>query len=815
MHPKLQSLRIKNFRSIRGEVVIPLDAQVVLIHGSNGMGKTSILSALELGLTGKIAHLADDGDGYQKYLTNFGSSGGSIGLKLASPLSGYSKDYGSVDFSDTSFSSKPLLTPKHSRFFAERCFLPQSALGRLLEIYNDQSTTTNSPLTLFVKELLGLDPLDSLVDGLHPALHLTRLKNLVPEFRRIEDLKISLSKQLLEVTKNKSTRQAEQKLAAEKLQKDLAVLVPNLPANIEVKEEREEIQNSLKMGRDDNAGLQRAHSLRSELSSAAENLREITQLSGVEIASDLNRKAELTSNAYREWSNIFGSDIDGIIERMRPSFPELIFSDQGPERARSQAAERASSEALRCESLIQKSVHAEADQVNLNSIIDRTAKKIQELDDVLLVGASDVQTLAKALAGITPHISEESCPVCDRDFTELGRESLAAHVASKIGALTTEAGRLQAIAEERANESKTLSKAQRDLLSTEQVILDLDSLKQLRGQMSEMRTHLENLKSLKTEAEKGDVLSQQASAARVRLREVTKNQERSSAWIAEISQLVRDATGKAITEFNGLEAAVNAGQALIATKISNIEETNSLRIACLQKLETYEARVIEIEMYEAEERKLAERISRIEVATNEVSNIRSDAKTVSSAATAVRSSIVKRVFSESLNTLWRDLFLRLAPSEQFVPSFKLPTDDKGNVEAVLETLHRSGKVSGSPGAMLSQGNLNTAALTLFLALHLSVPLKQPWLVLDDPVQSMDDVHITQMAALLRTISKRMERQIVVAVHERALFDYLTLELSPSFPGDSLISVEISKNFSGDTVVSPVTYSYEKDTAIAA
>lgn len=39
------------------------------------------------------------------------------------------------------------------------------------------------------------------------------------------------------------------------------------------------------------------------------------------------------------------------------------------------------------------------------------------------------------------------------------------------------------------------------------------------------------------------------------------------------------------------------------------------------------------------------------------------------------------------------------------------------VEAVLETLHRSGKASGSPGAMLSQGNLNTAALTLFLAIH--------------------------------------------------------------------------------------------------
>ena len=47
--------------------------------------------------------------------------------------------------------------------------------------------------------------------------------------------------------------------------------------------------------------------------------------------------------------------------------------------------------------------------------------------------------------------------------------------------------------------------------------------------------------------------------------------------------------------------------------------------------------------------------------------------------------------------------------------------------------------------MLSAGNLNTAALTLFLALHLSVEEKLPWLVLDDPVQSMDELHIAQFA----------------------------------------------------------------------
>lgn len=147
--------------------------------------------------------------------------------------------------------------------------------------------------------------------------------------------------------------------------------------------------------------------------------------------------------------------------------------------------------------------------------------------------------------------------------------------------------------------------------------------------------------------------------------------------------------------------------------------------------------------------------------------------------------------------------------------FRLPTGDSGKVEAVLETLHRSGKTAGPPGAMLSQGNLNTAALTLFLALHLSVPFRMPLLVLDDPVQSMDDMHVSQFAALLRTLSKSIGRQLVVTVHERALFDYLILELSPAFPGDSLIAVELTRNFDGDAVATPRAFSYQDDRAVAA
>lgn len=58
MTPRLKSVTITDFRSVRGTVTVPLDSPVVLIHGQNGTGKTSLLAAIELGLTGQVASLA-------------------------------------------------------------------------------------------------------------------------------------------------------------------------------------------------------------------------------------------------------------------------------------------------------------------------------------------------------------------------------------------------------------------------------------------------------------------------------------------------------------------------------------------------------------------------------------------------------------------------------------------------------------------------------------------------------------------------------------------------------------------------------------
>jgi len=168
------------------------------------------------------------------------------------------------------------------------------------------------------------------------------------------------------------------------------------------------------------------------------------------------------------------------------------------------------------------------------------------------------------------------------------------------------------------------------------------------------------------------------------------------------------------------------------------------------------------------------------------------AREVHDAASAARTTIVQRVFTESLNNVWSDLFTRLAPNEEFIPAFGIPSATKTALEVTLETRLPNGDPGGPPQMMLSAGNLNTAALSLFLALHLAVEPVLPCLVFDDPVQAMDEVHVSQFAALIRTLAKQEGRQVVIAVHERELFDYLALELSPAYEGDRLITVELGE-----------------------
>lgn len=811
---RLDTLIVENFRSLRGKVVVPLNAQVVLVHGTNGMGKTSLLSAIELALTGKVAHLAAEGDSYRSYLTTLDTGGGSISLTTA-PACDHERMTGTLAFSDHSFEPKPLLNSDDARFFAERCYLPQATLGRLLEIYDDQKTGSTSPLTLFVKELLGLDPLDALVDGLFPAFNVARVRNLVPDFRRLEKLRTSLQEDI--ERKNRAIVDAKQATADRLVQLNQALLEIATGAPIVVTDDTDlaQLKQRLDASRDDERQLTNLSRTRSEVNGLIERWQSLPPGDASHDQAGKERRDQAAAQALAAWREGSGKTLNDAIAVVRAVFSDVPSLDDGPELGRSEALRRAQAEESRCAKLLSanKAAHEQSDR--LTTLIQRTTTRIEELDRDLAAGAVDAKSLAGALATIVPHVSGETCPVCDRNFAEKHSGPLATHIAAKIAALTKEAGRLQSLASERASESSRLSTAQRDLLGAGSQRLSAEDFAELTVRQAQMADAIQRLQNLANAAEAGVRLIVDAGVARDALMLSRRRNELSTSLLPEIEKLVQLILQRPVSSFVGVEEALQEAGSVLSARIVETERLVALRIRAFSELELRMKDLAQIVVLNTE---LAELVASSEAANMAESRVRVSrdcAKAVSVAADKVRSQIVKAVFNTSLNKTWRDLFVRLAPSEQFVPAFRLPAGDGGTVEAVLETLHRSGKASGSPGAMLSQGNLNTAALTLFLALHLSVPLRMPWLILDDPVQSMDDVHTAQFAALLRTLSKGMNRQIVIAVHERALFDYLTLELSPAFLGDSLITVEITHNAKGEAVANPRAFSFEVDRAIAA
>jgi exonuclease SbcC len=61
---------------------------------------------------------------------------------------------------------------------------------------NSDTSEKTSSLTKFVKDLLGLDQLDAIVDGLYSAFNVARIRNLIPDFRRFEALKSEIDEEV-------------------------------------------------------------------------------------------------------------------------------------------------------------------------------------------------------------------------------------------------------------------------------------------------------------------------------------------------------------------------------------------------------------------------------------------------------------------------------------------------------------------------------------------------------------------------------------------------------------------------------------------
>jgi DNA repair protein SbcC/Rad50 len=169
MIKRLIKLDIEDFRVFRGPVSVPLDADVVLIYGPNGSGKTGLLSALEYAITGAVEDLRTFPEDYPRCLEHIHASGKTYSRLIFESTDGKSlRQAGPASIADNDGFEPAQFSESERRFFVEKCYLSQRRLGRLFELYQScDKEQPEQPLIRFVRELLHLDLLENLTTGLH------------------------------------------------------------------------------------------------------------------------------------------------------------------------------------------------------------------------------------------------------------------------------------------------------------------------------------------------------------------------------------------------------------------------------------------------------------------------------------------------------------------------------------------------------------------------------------------------------------------------------------------------------------------------
>jgi DNA repair exonuclease SbcCD ATPase subunit len=170
--------------------------------------------------------------------------------------------------------------------------------------------------------------------------------------------------------------------------------------------------------------------------------------------------------------------------------------------------------------------------------------------------------------------------------------------------------------------------------------------------------------------------------------------------------------------------------------------------------------------------------------TSELARRHVDAKNLQDATVNARVAVGRRRV-ETLRPLVADIYNRLDPHPSFT-DLDIEHDiyrKRGMMTAVAKDPLTGSE--GNPILIFSSSQANIAALSYFLALGWTAgEAGVPFVLLDDPLQSMDDVNVLGFADLCRFI--RTRRQLFLSTHERRFALLLGRKLAPRRPEDTTL-----------------------------
>jgi len=797
MVDRLLSLTLENFRTLDGLRTIPLDAEVVLIHGNNASGKSSILYAIELALTGDVGDLKLFRQDYPRCLCSVHAEDGPTSVSVEYlTKSGPRTSTASVSKDGLAISFQRSLKEEAVASFVERCFLSQVRLSRLLEMYQTiEKGQTETPLISFVKKLLNLNLLDNLTDALHDTDDRRRFRNAYPRIKELEEVEQRNTKRHLELREEIARLEADQAERVRSTRDCLSTL------GIAIRTDEWDLENLAKIKRHivgDSTTESKMTRLRI-LEQSQATLRSIKSLLFL-TNSDPADKIKALETDLEETKK----QLSEISESLRPSltvlYNRLVMTDQKivlPDKDSSPDYQVNVFVDTARRLKIEAQVNLEARR-SLVSELEKTQKQFELLDAAAIGASQELSKLTDALPGNVELLlkalndaEDERCPVCLRDFAETKQGQLKQFLGKRISALGEQAKTTQVVSakvRELESQKVTILRRLESLRQQDETLLNLSTLEKQESQFIEIENETQRLKSSATQwttlQTRENEINSQLLSARSNYDQVLKAQ----IDLAEIEKQLKITTVESAT-FNKRVETVSVELGL---QIELERDRNDMLKKAVSLIEEVMLGLSKRDRLDTEWLNINSAIKQATSARQRVDALMRDGKALLKSSVDAKRKLLESVFNDKLNKVWIELFERLVPDEIFHPRLSEPSSRRDQIKTTISAFSAGVDPFENLGAIHSLGNLNTAALSLFLSLNLVQPSQMPVLVLDDPVQSMDDVHIAQLSLLLREIVHQTGRQIVVAVHERPLFEFLAFELSPAREGEKLITVDLCR-----------------------
>lgn len=775
-HLPLKSVTIEGFRQYGDTVSVPLDADVVLLYAPNGYGKTSLMSAIEFAATGRVSDLVRYSKDYPDCLVRRpGYHRATAQVEVVNADGTTSLRRATVE-SDGSISHESLDADALSTSLAHG-YLSQERLRWLLEPREGQNGSESASLATVLQKMLGLDALENLNEGLKASANIASLKNSVSslavaassvdtanaEVRRLDARAAEISNSIAEIDQQADEAVAGMDgaaLTSEELAESLAEIRVAVDRANSIRDSLVQLDETVvslhELEEQDAALRAKAKELREKSADAADRVE------GVAISLGLG------SN---EWNALEGwGRADALREAVANAYHSAVHR-----------TERLSETRTRLKAVQAQQGVARAALEGLNAEI---------ATDI----ASKQEKLVLALQTCLDVVDSDMCPVCGRDYSDLGAGSLGDHLRQEITDANLQGMELRRTLDKRAELVAELEQCRESGERLSSVLSELgdpgipDTTTRLRG--------------LLDEAEELGVLALQARSATDEADKASRHLQRTREAIAEQSRLKSEAEalicegGGRLPESSSLADRIDD----LVSVLSQQAETISGQIATATRISALRGQREELSAQLRELKEQADEarstLLNLEAKMTKARAVQSMLKEVRLRCQTEKSKLLDQVIDQGLNALWADIFKRLVVGERFVPTVLETQLRRSQLEIQIQALLGE-DCSMSLGAALSSGNLNTCALSLFMAVNLLARPAMPVMLLDDPVRSMDEVHVANFASLLRTVCRDSKRQVVVAVHDRSLLNFLRLELSPSSPEESLLLIELESSTSGE------------------